>query len=416
MAETEVVHSRIGASSMYRWSECPGSVRLCAKVPRQPSSPYAEEGTRAHTLASDILEGKSTAKADSEEMLEAVMIYVELVREEAKGADLVLTEHGFHLATLHPELFGTADRMHYHRTKRLLQVYDYKHGAGISVDVENNLQLQYYALGALMSIDGPVDAVEVTVVQPRCPHPSGIVRRWTFEAFTILDFAADLVKFAEETEKPDAKLFAGDHCRFCNASGICPEIKNKAQNIAKMDFDAIPEDFEASKTPMALELVPGNSVEMETYDPSKLSKTLKWLPAVEAWCESVRKFAYSEAMAGRTPPGWKLVEKRAHRKWKSDYDTTQSEIYKKFKIFEEDIVGEKKLKSPAQVEKLIAPELKSELKDLVVQESSGATLVPETDPRPAVVIETAKDCFEAVDTLLSRAIEEGDIDTIDSLL
>ena len=45
-------HSKIGASSKDRWSQCPGSVRLSEGIP-SISSAYAEEGTLAHSLAAD---------------------------------------------------------------------------------------------------------------------------------------------------------------------------------------------------------------------------------------------------------------------------------------------------------------------------------------------------------------------------
>ena len=51
-------HSKIGASSMYRWSKCPGSVRLCEGI-KSVSSVYADEGTRAHELAASLLGAQS---------------------------------------------------------------------------------------------------------------------------------------------------------------------------------------------------------------------------------------------------------------------------------------------------------------------------------------------------------------------
>jgi hypothetical protein len=73
-------HSRIGASSMHRWATCPGSVRLSKDMPNISSS-YAEEGTRAHELAELILTGKDVPGDVDPEMLEAVMVYVDAIRE-----------------------------------------------------------------------------------------------------------------------------------------------------------------------------------------------------------------------------------------------------------------------------------------------------------------------------------------------
>lgn len=52
-------HSRIvGGSTAKRVINCPGSVALVDKMPPQPSSKYADEGTLLHDTIADILDGK----------------------------------------------------------------------------------------------------------------------------------------------------------------------------------------------------------------------------------------------------------------------------------------------------------------------------------------------------------------------
>ena len=54
-------HSRIvGGSTAKRVINCPGSVALVDKMPPQPSSSYADEGTLLHDTIADILDGKGT--------------------------------------------------------------------------------------------------------------------------------------------------------------------------------------------------------------------------------------------------------------------------------------------------------------------------------------------------------------------
>ena len=43
-------HALLSPSAAHRWCNCPGSVALTKDLPNA-SSPYAEEGTRAHRLA-----------------------------------------------------------------------------------------------------------------------------------------------------------------------------------------------------------------------------------------------------------------------------------------------------------------------------------------------------------------------------
>ena len=44
-------HAKLSPSAASRWINCPGSVALCATLPKPPSTFYADEGTSAHALA-----------------------------------------------------------------------------------------------------------------------------------------------------------------------------------------------------------------------------------------------------------------------------------------------------------------------------------------------------------------------------
>lgn len=352
-------HSKIGASSFHRWKMCPGSVSLSESVPPQPSSSYALEGTKAHEVAAYYLEHLSWPKDVDHEMLEAVSIYTTTVLSDAGLQNDYKVEVGFSLDSVHPGLFGTADCVMYDEANKLVRVYDYKHGKGISVDVEDNDQLKYYALGALLAGIHGVEIVELVIVQPRCPHPDGAVRRWRFDSLELIDFAAELAEYAKRTEVSNGKLNEGEWCRFCPAAGICPAINRRALAVAKSEF-----------TSTAI-----------SYDKEKLSETLKWLPMLKSFIESVNEFAYNEAIAGRTPPGFKLVGKRATRKWVNPVETTTALSTRFMDSIVRECFTEPELKSVAQVEKLLGKN-KDKIVDLYIAESSGTTLVEMSDPRP----------------------------------
>jgi len=356
-------HSKIGASSMYRWSACPGSVRMSEGI-ESPKSSYADEGTRAHELAADWLCDKPVDIEDGE-MYQAVKTYVEVVLKDANNNEWGV-EQKFDLSSIHPGLYGTADAFVYDSDNKLLKVYDFKYGQGILVEVENNSQLMYYGLGAMLFSDFICEQVELVIVQPRATHMDGPVRRWRFDAFDLLEFAADLKQFAEKTEDPNAPIIAGDHCRFCPAAGICPELSKKALDVAQTEFSPV-----------------------LSYDPAKLSETLNKLEMLEGYAKSVRAFAYSEAEHGRCPPGWKLVEKRATRKWR-DEDEVVEAFTDKYNLWDS------KLKSPAQIEKIIPKELRGLVDELSISISSGLTLVPDSDKRQKALSSPEKD-FEKIE-------------------
>lgn len=370
------MHSPIGASSMYRWKNCPGSVNLCKGI-RSVSSSYAEEGTRAHELAAKILNGADPNQvSDNAEMLQAVVVYTDAVFQEKRNLDysytgnLFLVEHGFKLTQIHEQAYGTADCVIYDVKRKKLTVFDYKHGAGISVEVEENDQLLYYALGAMLSLNLSPKTVEIKIVQPRCPHPEGVIRSYQFEGIRILDFYSDLELAVARTQQPNAELRSGGWCRFCPGAGVCPEIRSTAQLTAKKVF-----------------------APTQAYDPQDLSETLEKLPLMEAFITQVREFAYAEAMRGRVPPGYKLVKKRPTRKW-LDQPYVVPMISK---LVGPEAFEEPKMKSPAQMEKFLekqkAKDVIKQIKAFILTESSGLKLARLDEPGEPIMLD-AKSVFE----------------------
>ena len=350
---------------MYRWAECPGSVALSATVPPQESSAYAEEGTEAHELAAKWLTSNGkTPECDDDEMLDNVRVYVDYVFGLMGSKCKLFVEHGFDLSDVYPGAYGTNDAAVYDGVNKILHVIDLKYGAGIYVSARNNPQLRYYALGALLELQKEgheVETVVMTIVQPRCTTIEGAARSETIDAVDLMEFAADLVMYAKRTAEPNAPLKAGDHCRFCPAIIKCPEVQNVKQLVAKSEF---------AKTTPAEGSVP----------PDALAKALKAIPILEALVKRIDAYAYQEARAGRSVPGYKLVEKRANRKWINE--TEVSLFLGGLKVGDDDIFEPRKVRTPAQMEKKL-PSHYSMLEKFVTKESSGLVLVPIEDKRPA---------------------------------
>lgn len=397
---TSLGHAELGASKSERWINCAGSVNLSRGM-RGEESPYAREGTAAHKVGnlalerkldpSDLAETTVEGVEVTDEMADAVSVFVNEVRIElAKDpASQVWYEQEISLAPFDPPgpMHGTSDCFVFSPTRRRLVVFDYKHGAGVVVEVAENAQGRYYALGALLKLEhelgivGQVDAVEIVIVQPRAYHVDGIVRREVVPYLELVEFAGFLLERAVATLDPRAPLTPGRWCKFCPAAGVCPALKTHAMELAMVEFGDVP-----------LALPP---------PPSQLSNTvlgtlLNNLDIVEDFARAARSTAQAKLEAGEEVPGWKLVPKRANRKWIGEAQLAvfvASAVPRREDV--DRIMYEQKLRSPAQVEKLLKPLQVKLPTDLYSQESSGNTLAPTGDRRQEVTPVAIADVFDA---------------------
>lgn len=357
-----MLHSPLGASSMDRWSQCPASVR--ESVGKQGhTNAHAEEGSLAHKLAADWFTSHTKPEFPNKEMEECITAYYDYVQAQIHPHDRVFIEHQFDLSAVHPGCFGTCDVVIWMPDSRRLMVIDLKYGAGKPVFAVQNPQLLYYALGALLTIKAPVTTVSMVIFQPRLilDGDEGI-RSEVIDAIDLLDFSVDLRNYATATQQSDAPFHPGPYCRYCLANPGCPALEAEVQAIAKTSFSA------------------------PAYDPAKLAEMLDKRPVLEAALKALDEFAYAEAEAGRCPPGYKLVDKRATRKWK-DGDALKNQFFGQFR---ERMFEPIELKSPAQMEKIIA---KADLAPYIEAVSSGRVLVHESDKRPPAKLLTAAEVF-----------------------
>ena len=246
-------HSPIGASSRYRWAQCPGSVKLSQDEPNI-SGPAAKEGSLAHEVLAGIL---NTAFSRNIPIKDAFVeywkhlgLYLIYVQKLKDSCEIVHIEHAFDMSDTFDGLYGTADCVAYDKKNGILHVVDYKHGEGLVVEVKNNLQLEYYALGALTTLKYPCRYVQMTIVQPRAYHPDGSIRHWRVPSLHFLDVEQSIISEAEETRNPKAILHAGSHCLFCPAKKICPQKHTQDVATAKKEFSFYRDpknDFEVIK-------------------------------------------------------------------------------------------------------------------------------------------------------------------------
>lgn len=384
-----MIHSHLGASSSYRWMACPGSVALSKDVPRKDTV-FSKEGTAAHKLGeiayeagmhpSNWLGEKIEDVEVTHNMVDAVAIYVDYLRDLAILDNDLRLEHKFDLSKLNPPapMFGTSDCTCYVPLEFKLIVADYKHGAGVAVEVENNSQLMYYALGAMLELgkQKKVEEIEMVIIQPRAQHRDGPIRKWSCTRQDILKFAGDLIAAAQKTMVPEADLHAGKHCRFCPAQPRCPALHHETKEIAKLEF--------SESAPL---------VDPRLLSAEQVSYILERADLIEDWVRSIRVHVQSELEAGKNIPGWKLVQKRALRAWN---DPKEVKMWAIEHGLQDEELYDYKMKSPAALEKIVG---KKDLpKELYSAVSSGYTLAPASDPRTAIT-NVAADEFSALPSI-----------------
>lgn len=376
-------HARLSASSAYRWVACPGSVLLIESLPeahQDTGSSFAQEGTAAHALleaclllgidASDYLETLLEGIEVDEEMVSGVQVALDTVKAVLDAyPDAVLhTECRVSLRFLgRPDMFGTADVVIWSPSARVITVIDFKYGKGVVVEAKDNLQLGMYGLGAAFDVSGEdVERVDTWIVQPRAWHADGPVRGDTMNHEALPVLGRKLLRAAEATEDPKAPLVAGEHCRFCPASPVCPAKAAHAQSVTMTAFDGEVLDIPAP----------------EKLDHETFLRALNAADQIEIWLKAVRAHAQRMLEVGEEIPGWKLVQRRAMRKWKDEYLVREWAV-----LTDDDLLGsvyESSLRSVAQVEKIAKKagvDLPTELYEKV---SSGVTMAPEHDTRPAL--------------------------------
>jgi Protein of unknown function (DUF2800) len=376
-------HCEFAPSAFERIAACPATVQRSRGMPDEPSK-WAAEGTFAHTVAAEELaralgwEGDYSSRGFNrpevdDELRAAVELYVDTVIGVVdRYNDFVWVEQRIDLAPFNPPapLWGTSDAAIFKPATGHLIIPDFKYGKGIPVEVRNNLQLRIYAGGVIAGLKGKgkIKRVDLIIVQPRARHAEGPVRMETTTADEIVMELAEIFGAMIRALQPNAPAYPGDHCRWCPAAPTCPEYRQAALSVAQDRFGNVPEEHYQLPQPINL-------------SDNDLGAILARGALFETWLEQIRQHAHHRAEHGYHIPGWKLVAKRATRKWR---DEAEAEATLRYSLGEEYALHTTKLKSPAQLEKEIGKKDLRAFHDLIVAESSGTTLAADYDNRPGV--------------------------------
>jgi hypothetical protein len=328
---------QIRPSAAHRWIHCTKAPHLESRLP-DTTNPYAAEGIEAHKLAAAILKNETTVI--NKELLKHVEMYTDYINE--KKPKKLLVEHKLKML---PGISGTADCIFTKKDK--VYVVDYKHGAGIEVDVTDNPQLILYAIGAL-DLFPESKKIVIVIVQPR----NGGIKKQVYTRKEIKKFKKQFLAKIKEIHE-DPKFDIGTHCKYCKAEAMC--IARYNQVIDAYNDYMKTEDF----------LVLLNKAD-----------------EFESLLGAIRGKAFELLSKGVKIPNWKLVQKRESAQWNIKDEEKLSDkledICEEKEIKTEDLY---RLKTLTELQKILP---KGSIDDLIIRKSSGVTMAKADDKRPEI--------------------------------
>ena len=381
-------------SASTRWMTCTASVQATADYPPDPGSVYADEGSVAHLVLEHSKPGEAhkflghifpeyphVHPVDQEmvDMVERCHDYISRVSPPARRM-FEETEMALELDLQLPErriIKGTGDVVTY-ELDNILHIFDLKYGKGKFVPADTP-QTKLYALGAMQYVQRHGFAprqVYAHILQPRYKD----AEPFRFRAYQPEELAAE---FAAEVRQAVAEALSPNR-RFAPSTEACQWCPLKATCRARAE-----ESVKAVAPAFGLQGFGRESIKNEQLlKPAQLTaEELAWLLNQASNLRGMLSDAesYVSAALERDPnavPGWKLVEGRRSRKWRSD-EEAQTALAAAGLDPDEYMVTS--VISPAQAEKQLGNRTYRETVDSCVEYTRGRPmLAPASDRRPSL--------------------------------
>lgn len=384
-------HATLSPSSAERWISCPASVRMVAEYAPEKDddgSVYAMEGTIAHALAeieASHTFGLTTRRkyladrrtwqkdfdaqgypedtlADMESHVAKYVAYLAGRLKEIPNSRIMLEQR---LNSGVPGSWGTSDAVIF--SPEVVEIVDFKYGAGVQVYARRNPQLRLYGLGALDrygDLLGDTETVTCTVFQPRVLD--GWVDSETLPADELRAWRTQVaIPAAEETTQPDARFGPSeDACRWCPVKNIC---RVRMETACQEDF----------------------SKPAEVLSAEELAEVLHRVPMIKTWVADVQAHALAQAYEkGEQLPGWKVVMSGGKRSI-VDAPKALELLQAKGYTLEQVAIVDPKPRTLGALEKLVGKKVLPEVLGPTLRKGDGKpSLVPESDPREPITADS----------------------------
>lgn len=408
---------------------------------------YNVEGTEAHEWAEKVLTGQITLEDVPEfyvlptgkknQMREPVSVYVhECQRIAAEDSGLepfieakvplfymkdtmvpVRDENGVIIGEKLSDDTGTMDFAVVSQER--VRVRDYKHGAGIFNEIDENTQLAIYTLSFMLMLEdedlytfGPDTIIEMGIVQPR--H-----RLWVPDTYWTLTYH-DLKTFCQHIQQANDIIAEGidtafrpsyKACLWCRMKAFCGvRLHHMAQGLPANDGRSEAEFLEGLPTydergseqkfekalPDPLDRINAYTEAYGVIPVEQLVKIFANKKGIMAFLSDIEKYLTRRALEGDAADGTKLVVGREGNSEWTDEAAAEKLLENQGLRKEErcvievisptkardllgDKIDEKKKKNPD-----LSPRLVKAFKALVTRSPGKKVLALESDKRPAV--------------------------------
>jgi Protein of unknown function (DUF2800) len=396
-------HARLAPSDAKRWTRCTAAIDA-TKGFKDEGSVYADEGTTAHEHAEAVLAGRVKIEDVPADFRPHIKTYVDHCLSLVPGGVTPFIEAKVPLF-YDLNSYGTCDFAVV--TSDRVWVRDYKHGAGVLVDVDSNPQLAIYALSFvndqndLYDFD-PATIVDIGIVQPR-HHQGDEIRTWELTLADLRVFCQDIQNAADKIKAGVDLEYSPDPetCRWCPKAWKvkCPariaslvDVFDTPHGLNGIDFLSALEDLDKadSKRPaedrvyIAYEKATGTS----PLDDATLLRFWQGSKGIRAFLDDIDEVIQDRALKGDTFDGEvKLVlGRQGNRDW-VDIEAADAWVKRRLKMEER---YKMVLKSPTQIALALKDELASKpqtaknFEALIGRSAAKSVAVPISDKREAV--------------------------------
>ena len=403
-------HYPFSASAAYRWTKCPASWGREQNAPPEKPRMSAMVGTAVHAMIEDrlsaerplsvygygpldspinSLEGLSVLLDDhgdfvrflkptessserytipiTSEMLQNAQLCINLVDSILSTRPDAQMWTEYKSVVIPDQMGGTADVVIVDNERGC--IIDYKNGVH-HVDVEDNLQLQSYAIGVGKSLPEAqgVKSWVLAIVQPNDFSDSTPVRTCVVTKEQLAETQGLLLQSVRACQSDDPAYDTGSWCGFCKGSYACPAQVRKLTKAISHEMPKLPDfgDRGAQPKPVA------------GLTDEQIGWAMVNLPVMRKHLDNLEKEGMRRMETGRHIPGVKRVRSRGRRVISDTEGLSNAADREGWDIWDKKIAPFKKLDREVP---------KEQLKKYVGRTLGKPTWAPESDKRPELKAE-----------------------------